>query len=162
MAARTNFRRKLLWLAIAPLAIGQLVLLFAVMQTVQEDVDRRARNSLQIGAEVVKQYLSSRSDQLNTSVQVLAADFGLKEAAVTGDGDTMRSVLRNHSLRVGAGVAMLLDLDGQVVASTDDFTHQWQSEFAWVTVADTNEPGWQQHPPWPGSAGPCRCPAIRQ
>ncbi|MCJ7555579.1 MAG: EAL domain-containing protein [Gammaproteobacteria bacterium] len=116
------------------------MLLFAVMQTVEKDVDQRARNSLQIGAKVVKQYLSSRSDQLNTSVQVLAADFGLKEAAVTGDKDTIRSVLRNHSLRVGASVAMLLDLDGSVVASTDDFTDQWQTEFSSVTVADNDGP----------------------
>lgn len=130
MGFGTNFRQKLLALGIAPLVVGQLVMLFAVMQTVETDVDQRARDSLQIGAEVVDEYLSSRSEQLKTSVEVLAADFGLKEAAVTRDEQTIRSVLRNHSLRVGASVAMLLDLDGRVIASTDDSAHLWQTDFA--------------------------------
>ncbi|HSD70123.1 MAG TPA: EAL domain-containing protein, partial [Woeseiaceae bacterium] len=96
----------------------QLVTLLAVMNTVEKDVDRRARESLRIGGNVVREYLSSRSDQLRTSVEVLAADFGLKEAAATRDAETMRSVLRNHSRRIGADLALLLDLDGLVVAGT--------------------------------------------
>jgi diguanylate cyclase (GGDEF)-like protein len=137
MGLGTNFRQKLLALGIAPLVVGQLVMLFAVMQTVETDVDQRARNSLQIGAEVVDEYLSSRSEQLKISVEVLAADFGLKEAAVTRDEETIRSVLRNHSLRVGASVAMLLDVDGRVVASTDDSVRHWQTDFASL-VGDGN------------------------
>ncbi len=130
MKLRTNFRRKLLVLAIAPLAIAQLVMLFAVMQTVEKDVDQRARGSLRIGAEVVGEYLASRSEQLRTSVQVLAADFGLKEAAVTGDAETIRSVLRNHSRRVGADRAILLDLTGSVIATTDDVVTRWRTDFS--------------------------------
>ena len=130
MGVGSNFRQKLLALGIAPLVVGQLVMLFAVMQTVETDVNQRARDSLQIGAAVVDEYLSSRSDQLKTSVEVLAADFGLKEAAVTHDEQTIRSVLRNHSLRVGANVAMFLDMDGGIVASTAENPQQWQTDFS--------------------------------
>ena len=119
MKIRTSFRGKLLLLTILPLAAAQIVTLLAVMRTVEEDVDRRARESLVIGGAVVNEFLTGRGEQLRASVEVLAADFGLKEAAATGDADTIQSVLANHSQRVGADVALLLDLDGAGVASSN-------------------------------------------
>jgi len=119
MKFRTSFRGKLLLLTILPLAAAQIVTLLAVMRTVEEDVDRRARESLVIGGAVVNEFLTGRGEQLRASVEVLAADFGLKEAAATGDADTIQSVLANHSQRVGADVALLLDLDGAGVASSN-------------------------------------------
>ena len=105
-------------LTIVPLAVAQVVTLFAVMQTVQTDVDSRARESLVIGGGVVSEFLAARGEQLRTSVEVMAADFGLKEATATGDAQTIRSVLDNHSRRVRADMAMLVDLDGELIAST--------------------------------------------
>ena len=49
MKFRTSFRGKLLLLTILPLAAAQIVTLFAVMRTAEEDVERRARKSLIIG-----------------------------------------------------------------------------------------------------------------
>ena len=90
MNLRTSFRGKLLLLTIAPLAVAQIVTLLAVMRTVESDVDRRARDSLIIGGNVVGEYLGARAEQLGTSVEVLAADFGLKQAAATrGSGPKM-------------------------------------------------------------------------
>ena len=119
MILRTSFRRKLLLLALLPLALAQLVTIFAVMRTVERDVQQSATNSLEISATVVDQYLAGRSSQLRTSVEVMAADFGLKEAVATGDAETIRSVLFNHSGRVGADLAALFTLDGQLIATTD-------------------------------------------
>ena len=118
MKFRTSFRGKLLLLTILPLAVAQIVTFFAVMRTVEEDVDRRARESLIIGGTVVKEFLAGRGEQLLASVEVVAADFGLKEATATRDADTIQSVLSNHSQRVGADIALLLDLDGTGIAST--------------------------------------------
>jgi diguanylate cyclase (GGDEF)-like protein len=115
---KTSFRSKLLMLTIVPLAVAQLVTLIAVMQTVQSDVDSRARSSLVIGGNVIDEYLATRARQLRTSVAVLVADFGLKQAAATSDSITIRSVLSNHSQRVGADLALFLDMDGQVIADT--------------------------------------------
>lgn len=120
MRLKTTFRTKLLLLTIVPLAVAQVVTLFAVMRTVEKDIQADARQSLTIGAAVVNEYLASRTDQLRTSVGVLAADYGLKEATATNDAATIRSVLDNHSRRVGADLAALVDLDGKVVASTLD------------------------------------------
>ena len=105
MASRTTFRTKLLLLTIVPLAVAQIVTLIAVMRTVENDVQTDAQASLMIGATVVDEFLAARSDQLHTSVSVLAADYGLKEAAATGDAATIESVLDNHSRRVGADIA---------------------------------------------------------
>jgi diguanylate cyclase (GGDEF)-like protein len=118
MNFRPSFRGKLLLLTLAPLAIAQVVTLLAVMDTVEHDVDRRARESLEVGGNVVTQFLGSRSAQLGTSVEILAADFGLKQAAATSDAETIRSVLRNHSERVGADLALYLDMDEELIAST--------------------------------------------
>ena len=105
-------------LTIVPLAVAQIVTLLAVMRTVETDVDVRARESLVIGGEVVSEFLSGRAEQLRTSIEVLSSDFGLKQAFATGDANTIRSVLSNHGRRVDAGMASLLDLDGETVAST--------------------------------------------
>ena len=119
MIPGTTFRRKLLLLALLPLALAQLVTIFAVMRTVERDVEARAADSLAISAGVVDEYLEGRSSQLRTSVTVLAADFGLKEAVATSDEPTIRSVLQNHRLRVGADLAAIFALDGSPIASTD-------------------------------------------
>ena len=118
MKFKTSFRSKLMLLTVVPLAVAQIVTLFAVMQTVEEEVDSRARESLIVGGAVVSEYLASHSKQLRTSVEVLAADFGLKEATATGDEATIRSVLENHGKRVHADMAMVVDLDGKTMAST--------------------------------------------
>jgi len=118
MNIRTSFRTKLLLLTIVPLAVAQVVTLFAVMRTVEEDIRTGAQESLQLGAVVVNEFLAARTEQLRTSVEVLAADYGLKEATATGDAATIRSVLENHSKRVGADIAALVDLDGVLIAST--------------------------------------------
>jgi diguanylate cyclase (GGDEF)-like protein len=120
MARRTTFRTKLLLLTIVPLAVAQVVTLFAVMRTVERDVEADARASLGVGATVVAEFLAARSEQLQTSVAVLAADYGLKEATATGDAATIHSVLENHGRRVGADIAALVDLDGVLTASTFD------------------------------------------
>lgn len=121
MTLRTSFRTKLLLLTIVPLAVAQIVTLFAVMRTVEHDVNTRAHESLVIGANVVSEFLAGRGEQLRTTVEVLAADFGLKEATATNDAATIRSVLENHGRRVGADMAMLMDIDGSPVAGTLNF-----------------------------------------
>jgi len=107
-------------LALVPLALAQIVTLLAGMRVVENDVRDGARDTLKLGAAVVGEYLNARTEQLQTSVEVLAADFGLKEALATRDVGTIESVLRNHSRRVGADLAVALDLDGRIIAATTD------------------------------------------
>ena len=120
MKMRASFRTKLLLLTIIPLGVAQVVTLLAVMQTVEQDVKARANDSLNTGALVVNEYLAARAEQLRTSVEVLAADYGLKEAIATDDAITIRSVLDNHSRRVDADLLAILDIDGGPTVSTID------------------------------------------
>ena len=129
MNLRTSFRSKLFLLTIVPLAVAQIVTLIAVMQTVQDDVYRRAHDSLVTGGTVISEFLTAGGEQLRTSAQVLAADFGLKQAAATRDIETLRSVLNNHSQRVGADIALFLDLDGNGIASTGDTGDNDRADF---------------------------------
>ena len=129
MKFRITFRGKLLLLTILPLAVAQIMTFFAVMRIVEYDVERRARDSLIIGGTVVNEFLTGRGEQLRASVEVVAADFGLKEAAATGDADTIQSVLKNHIQRVGADIALLLDLDGNGIASSSGTTLGNRNEF---------------------------------
>jgi len=124
MRVRTTFRTKLLLLTILPLVIAQVVTLFGVMRTVENNIRADAQESLEVGMAVVGQYLAARAEQLRNSIGVLAADYGLKEATATSDAATIRSVLDNHRRRVGADVAVLLNLDGQFVAGTLEFASQ--------------------------------------
>jgi len=132
MKFRTSFRSKLMLLTVVPLAVAQIVTLFAVMRTVETDVDTRARESLVVGSTVVSEFLASRGEQLRTSVAVLASDFGLKEASATGDAATIQSVLQNHSKRIHADMAMLVDMDGNTVASTIIGSHRSDEILAFV------------------------------
>ena len=118
MKFRASFRIKLLLLTIVPLGVAQIVTLFAVMRTVERDVQQRANDSLNTGALVVQEYFTANAEQLRTSVEVMAADFGLKEAVAIGDASTIRSVLENHGNRVGADFLAILDLDATPIVST--------------------------------------------
>ena len=120
MNLRITFRTKLLLLTIVPLAVAQIVTLLAVMQTVQDDVYRRAHESLVIGGTVIDEFLAARSEQLTASAQALAADFGLRQAAATRDVATLRSILINHRQRVSADIAIFVDLNGNEIASSED------------------------------------------
>ena len=64
-------------LTIVPLAVAQIVTMIAVMRTVETNVDTTARESLVAGGEIVAEYLTSRGEQLRTSVDVMTSDFGL-------------------------------------------------------------------------------------
>jgi len=130
MNLRTSFRSKLFLLTIVPLAVAQIVTLFAVMQTVEEDVYRRAHDSLVIGGTVISEFLAARGEQLRTSAQILAADFGLKQAAAARDAETLRSILNSHSQRVAADIAIFLDLDGKGIASTQDFGNNQKADLS--------------------------------
>ena len=118
MKLRTSFRVKLLLLTIVPLVVAQLALMLEATRVVEEQVEKAARESLTVGARVVEEFLAARTEQLRTSVEVVAADYGLKEAVATADSPTIQSALENHRRRVDADLAAFINLDGDVVTTT--------------------------------------------
>jgi diguanylate cyclase (GGDEF)-like protein len=114
-----SFRQKLLVLAIALVMVIQLVTLFPVLDVIKRDADRETGRSVNLAGVVFREFMRNRTAQLVTTADVLAADFGFKQAVTGGDRATMESALENHAARAGANIAVLLDLDGNLLASSD-------------------------------------------
>src|SRR5690606_26742787 len=110
-----SFRQRVLLLAVALVMAIQLVTLFPVLSAVKSDVDEQAQHSVDIAGTVFEEFMRNRADQLLTTVNVLVSDYGFKQAWSSGDHATIRSALMNHARRVGAAVALLSDLEGNVV-----------------------------------------------
>lgn len=94
--------------------------LYAAVQTATDSAVRsQAREQLEVGSLVFQQLLEVRGSQLHDAVQVLAGDFGFKDAVASGDNETIRSALGNHGARINASVVMLLSLAGKLEVSSD-------------------------------------------
>jgi len=103
--------------------VGLLVLVMAVMlalvtrsnaRIVAAEVDRE----LAAGAQVFSLLMDQNRRQLETAATVLAADFAFREAIATRDRPTIQSVIRNHGLRIGAQVMMVIHPEGYLIADT--------------------------------------------
>jgi diguanylate cyclase (GGDEF)-like protein len=117
MMAR-SFQWRIMLLLLGLVAFVQFPTFVAVNYAIQRNVLERADQELDLGAKVFARLLSGRGTQLRDTVQVVAVDFGFREAVATGDENTMRSVLFNHGSRINASFALTLGLDGRVNAST--------------------------------------------
>lgn len=67
---------------------------------------------------VLEQYLDAQADLLTTAARVLTADFGFRQAVATRDAETIASALDNHGQRINADIMLLLDLEGDLLASS--------------------------------------------
>jgi len=98
---------------IVALFLGLLLLVqlagFAVVRT---SIDHNARallaQDLVVGERIWARLLAQRAGKLNLGASVLAADFGFRAAAASGDLETLQSALANHGARIGATVTAML------------------------------------------------------
>ena len=90
-----------------------------------------ATRDMQANARVFEEILDLRAGQMNQSAEVLARDFGFREAVATGDGETIASALDSLKSRSGTDAAFVLTLDGDVLSSGEsglsDPTSLWYS-----------------------------------
>lgn len=113
-----RFQTRVALTMIALVVVIQLASFTAVYIATRNNVVSRARAELSVGNRVLERFLAQRSAQLKDTVDVLSEDFGFKQAVASGDRGTIRSVLLNHGARVNASLAMLIEPDGSVMAST--------------------------------------------
>ncbi|MBF7143215.1 MULTISPECIES: putative bifunctional diguanylate cyclase/phosphodiesterase [Pseudomonas] len=95
-----------------------VALTVAVKLATSDAVQAQAHQQLEVGGRVFERLLDMRGRRLRDGVQLLAADFGLRDAITSADAATIRSALLNHGGRIGASDAVLLGMDGKVMAST--------------------------------------------
>ncbi len=93
-----------------------LITALAVMMSVWVSTYRFAQaqisRDLSVGSNIFQQVMGNRNQQLTNSAEVLAADFGFRQAVATHDVDTIISAMDNHSSRISADMMAILDLNG--------------------------------------------------
>lgn len=114
-------------LVIASSGIVLLLVLANNGSSIRETINEQIQN----GIENFHSTLHVRNQQLTSNASLLVSDFGFKRAVATDDADTIDSMLRNHGNRIKADVMVIIDLEGQIITSTnltfgrgDAFGHQ--------------------------------------
>nr|WP_284738965.1 EAL domain-containing protein [Pseudomonas sp. CG7] len=103
------------------LSLGVIaVLYFSVNAATRSAVRSQSEAQLEVGTRVFERLLEAQGRRLADGVQLLAADFGFREAVASRDAATIHSVLLNHGKRINASDMILLSMDGKVLASTLD------------------------------------------
>jgi diguanylate cyclase len=112
-----SFRNRLLILLIGLVLGAQIVTLVTTLVRTSSTETSRAAAQLTAGAQVARQLMTYREQQLANAVGILSADYGLREAIASADKATVASALSNHASRAGASLTVALDLDGNLIAS---------------------------------------------
>lgn len=113
-----SLRVRLIILLIGLLSLMTVAIGAATLSAMKRDNHSQAQQSLSVATKVFQQLLDNRSEQLSTSVRIVASDFGFRRAVATSEQDTISSVLENHGGRIQASVSMLLSPTGALLAST--------------------------------------------
>ncbi|WPN24865.1 bifunctional diguanylate cyclase/phosphodiesterase [Pseudomonas marginalis] len=118
MKLRNSFQARVasVLILLSLVVIGALY--FSVKAATRSAVRGQALAQLDVGTRVFERLLDARGRRLADGVQLLAADFGFRDAVASGDSATIRSVLLNHGKRINANDMILLGMDGNVLAST--------------------------------------------
>lgn len=101
----------------AILFITALVILYVLASTLTQHAKTQLEYDLNLVGSVIQQFVAREEASLSNAANVLAQDFGFRSAVATNDEATIESVLINHSERVNADLALLMDLDGRFIAS---------------------------------------------
>ncbi|MDB5983097.1 MAG: diguanylate cyclase, partial [Pseudomonas sp.] len=118
MKLRNSFQARIACVLTLLLLVVVGAVYFAVKAATNDAVQTQAQEQLEVGTRVFERLLSIRGRQLRDGVQLVAADFGFRDAVASGDSATIRSVLRNHGARINASDMFLLSMNGKVMAST--------------------------------------------
>lgn len=91
--------------------------LLAFRSAIPPKVRGQIEDQLSASARVFDRIMSERGARLAASAQLLARDFGFRDAVATQDLPTIRSALLNQKGRLRADLALVLDLDGRLVTT---------------------------------------------
>jgi diguanylate cyclase (GGDEF)-like protein len=103
--------------------VGLLLLVMALIVGLvagsnQRIVASETARELAAGTRIFQRLVEQNQRQLETAATVLSGDFAFREAIATQDKATVQSVIRNHGLRIGAQVMIVINPNGQVIADS--------------------------------------------
>ncbi|MGA2552834.1 MAG: cache domain-containing protein, partial [Burkholderiaceae bacterium] len=92
---------------------------FVVIRTViSANALSNVEAELMVTDRVFQQVLRSNREKLSQAAAIIAADFGFRKAVASDSRATVESALANQADRIGADVAMLVSLDGVLLANS--------------------------------------------
>ncbi|MEQ1781354.1 MAG: EAL domain-containing protein [Hyphomonadaceae bacterium] len=105
---------------------GAVLLLIsgAVWMAVQDNSRQAVRAEMAASSAVFDRIWKLRADQLSQTAEVLAKDFGFREAIATNDDETMLSALDNIQSRFRFDTALIVRLDGTIISLDDALNDQ--------------------------------------
>src|SRR5689334_14255605 len=109
-----RLRTKLTVLYAGLFGASLMLVALAVYAAVSTNAERAVRSELQASSTVFDRIWALRSARLQEGASLLSRDFGFREAVATHDAATIRSALANLSGRLGADLAFIVGVDGQV------------------------------------------------
>lgn len=115
-----SLQRRIVIVFVGLLVLVMALVLALVTRSNSRIVAAEIERELSAGAQVFSLLMEQNRRQLETAATVLAADFAFREAIATRDRPTIQSVIRNHGLRIGAQVMMVIHPDGHLIADTQN------------------------------------------
>jgi len=115
-----SLQRRIVIVFVGLLLLVMALVLALVTRSNSRIVAAEIQRELSAGAQVFSLLMEQNRRQLETAATVLAADFAFREAIATQDRPTIQSVIRNHGLRIGAQVMMVIRPDGNLIADTQN------------------------------------------
>jgi diguanylate cyclase (GGDEF)-like protein len=109
---------RIVHLVVALLLAVQLASFLCMRYAIHHMAQRSVSEELQVGSRVLDRLLLIQGQQLSEAANVLAADFGFREAVASEDRMTILSALENHAARFKASRMTLVGVDGRVIADS--------------------------------------------
>jgi diguanylate cyclase (GGDEF)-like protein len=135
MTIRWSFRTRRLFYGVLSRLSVKMTLFFALMfavataislagtrVAVENYAQKTINREMSAGSAVFERIAQMQFEQLQQAGSVLAADFGFREAAATGDAPTIDSALKSLESRLSLSDAFVVGLDGEVVGSDGKLT----------------------------------------
>jgi len=98
----------------------QLVAYFAIGNAIDTNARSAIETELKISTKVFSRLLDQNAQKLIQGATLLSKDYAFREAIGTHDTETIVSTLLNHGQRLGADLTMLVDLEGNITATSSD------------------------------------------
>ncbi|HYE90737.1 MAG TPA: cache domain-containing protein, partial [Terriglobales bacterium] len=111
--------RILVFLA-ALLVVLQVAVFFVVDMVSTRAARAQLESQLALDADIFRELLARRTEQLTIGARVLSGDYALKTVVATADAPTIRTALNSMRLRIGADRMLLVDDKGRVRVDTFD------------------------------------------
>lgn len=115
---RWSLQRRIVGVFVGLLVLVMALIVALVTRSNQRIVASEMARELAVGTHVFKRLVEQNQRQLETAATVLSGDFAFREAIATQDQSTVRSVIRNHGLRIGAQAMMVISPEGGLIADT--------------------------------------------